>query len=106
MYCHTRCIQFSSHPIPPNLTLISVAQWKVIVASIVAGLNYLHEKCSILHNDLKHDNIVLQQENEEINGKAFYYWTWKKILSKENRELYKSRHPHIAPDLRDGVCSQ
>ena len=21
-------------------------------------------------------------------------------------ELYKSRHPHIAPDLRDGICSQ
>ena len=28
------------------------------------------------------------------------------MLSKEIRELYKSRHPHIAPDLRDGVCSQ
>ena len=35
---------------------ISVAQWKVIVASIVAGLSYLHEKCGILHNDLKEDN--------------------------------------------------
>ena len=48
---------------------ISVAQWKVIVASIVAGLNYLHEKCGILHNDLKEDNIVLQQQEiEKING--------------------------------------
>ena len=48
---------------------ISVAQWKVIVASIVAGLSYLHEKCGILHNDLKEDNIVLQkQEIGKING--------------------------------------
>ena len=48
---------------------ISVAQWKVIVASIVAGLSYLHEKCGILHNDLKEDNIVLQQDIGKINGR-------------------------------------
>uniref|UniRef100_A0A1X7TUD5 Protein kinase domain-containing protein n=1 Tax=Amphimedon queenslandica TaxID=400682 RepID=A0A1X7TUD5_AMPQE len=97
-----KCFLGHVGPIRSSRPEISVPQWKVIAAGIAFGLNYLHEKCGILHNDLKEDNIVLQQEIDKINsviidfGKACMIENGKRYsLSKENKEIYKSRHPHI-----------
>ena len=43
---------------------ISISQWKYIVKGFTSGLHYIHEKCGIIHNNLKEDNIVLQQDND------------------------------------------
>ena len=46
---------------------ISISQWKYIVKGFTSGLHYIHEKCGIIHNNLKEDNIVLQQDNDNIS---------------------------------------
>lgn len=63
-------VSYSIHSIlvsfKPSKVDISFTQWKVIVAEIISGLYYLHEKCKILHNNVNEDNIVLHQENKKI----------------------------------------
>jgi len=40
-------------------------------------------------------------------GKACALTSGKRYeLKKEEKEEYKKNHPHIAPDLRDGICKQ
>ena len=46
---------------------ISISQWKYIVKGFTSGLHYIHEKCGIIHNNLKEDNIVIQQDNDNIS---------------------------------------
>ena len=78
----------------------------------MAGLHYIHEK-SIIHNDIKEDNVVIDMADGEFNaiiidfGKASLDGQGKKYtLTDSDRKLYKTRHPHIAPDLRDGLTNQ
>ena len=70
---------------------------------------------SILHNDLKSDNIVLTPclSSNRVNpviidfGKACSSNEGKLYhLSKKERNKYKMNHPQVAPDLRDGLCAQ
>lgn len=87
--------------------------WKNIVIGIISGIDYIHSK-AIIHNDLKEDNIVLESDpNEQFKaviidfGKACFDAFGKKYaLTHEEKELYKSKHPHIAPDLRNGIRAQ
>ena len=95
--------------------LINV-NWLEILNEITCGLEHLHQKHKILHNDLKGDNIVLTQTtNVGVSigaviidfGKACDISKGKHYhLSKDEKEQYKIDHPHIAPDLRDGLCHQ
>ena len=92
---------------------ISSIQWKRIVLGIIYGMNYIHDK-SIIHNDIKEDNVLLDIDHDgQLKaalidfGKACRDGFGKKYtLSSEEIKEYKSKHPHIAPDLRDGFCSQ
>ena len=93
---------------------ISSTQWKQIILGITDGLHYIHEKCGILHNDLKEDNIVLEiVDKNQIKaviidfGKSCLIANGKNyLLSPDERKVYVSKHPHIAPDLRDGLRCQ
>lgn len=93
--------------------VISVVQWKEIVIGIIAGILYIHNS-SILHNDIKEDNILIDYDyNKQLKsvlvdfGKACRDNFGRKYsLSKEEKQYYKIHHPHIAPDVRDGLRVQ
>ena len=95
--------------------LMTIRNWKRVVVGIIKGIKYLHnhQKGTILHNDLKCDNVVVDNSNGEITpciidfGKACLESNSKLYhLSISEREVYRKRHPQIAPDLRDGLCKQ
>ena len=85
--------------------------WLTVIKEIINGLDHLHTRYKIIHNDLKSDNIVLSNCNFnpiiidfgkacEVSKGRFYK------LSQKEKEKYKQHHCHIAPDLRDGICKQ
>ena len=93
-------------------TCISRVQWKTIITTAMSGLNYLHDK-SILHNDIKEDNILLDDVGEEMKaiiidfGKACLEVNGKSYcLSASDKQKYRSKHPQISPDVVDGVRHQ
>lgn len=87
--------------------------WKAIVWQIIEGMEELHAKYKILHNDLKSDNILFAQTNDKESscqvviidfGKSCSVDCGKLYkLSLKEREQYKNDHPQIAPDVRDGA---
>lgn len=86
--------------------------WKIIIFDVVSAVNYLH-KNNILHNDIKSDNIVLDNRSSACHsvlidfGKGCYANSGKKYsLSNSERRRYGHEHPQVAPDLRDGHCKQ
>ena len=93
--------------------LLHGIDWKGIMVDILSGLEHLHSQCKILHNDLKDDNIALSKTLSQIRavivdfGKACRISEGKYYsLTQEEKKRYKTRHPQIAPDLRDGRCRQ
>ena len=82
--------------------------WKSILFGIINGLSYIHSK-NILHNDIKEDNVVLEERKGIIIdfGKACYEKDGKRyVLSQVEKKKYMVCHPQVAPDLRDGLCHQ
>ena len=86
-------------------------------AGIAAGLSHIHGK-GILHNDLKADNVALSDCLPASNeapvprlwptivdfGKACPSEKGKMyVLGSRQKEMYRSRFSHIAPDLVDGI---
>ena len=86
--------------------------WVHVLRGLLCGLEHLHLKHRIIHNDLKCDNIVLSGDTVIRSviidfGKACDISEGKiYTLSEERKKDYKLYHSHIAPDLRDGVCRQ
>ena len=89
--------------------------WIKVLTEIICGLEHLHNRHKLLHNDLKADNIILASTalTNSIGpviidfGKACEISKGRVYnLSQRQREQYKVNHPHITPDLRDGKCSQ
>lgn len=90
----------------------SPGQWKTILLGVISAINHLHAK-QILHNDIKHDNVVVDEHRSNVRsvlvdfGKACYELKGKKYnLTESEKAMFKSKHPQIAPDLRDGHCKQ
>lgn len=98
--------------------LVTVA-WKKVIVGSAKGLQYLHshDKGPILHNDLKSDNIVVGNSFDCVepcivdfgkacflqNAKLYHLSTTDKEVDKE---VYRKRHPQVAPELRVGICKQ
>lgn len=90
--------------------------WKDMLIQVINGLEYLHIRHKVIHNDLKSDNIVLTSTNLQHSsvgaviidfGKACEASKGKSYtLSHSQKEYYKLHHPQIAPDLRDGKSKQ
>ena len=103
-----------SHDIVKDL--IMGVDWMKVIGHIISGLEHLYCRHKVLHNDLKGDSIVLSSSSDTpcsitaviIDfGKACDSSKGKVYkLSHSERENYKTYHPHIAPDLRDGLCPQ
>ena len=60
LYEYQRLIRFS--PIP-----ISIC--KIIAKDIIDGIDFLHNKCQLIHRDLKLENIVFKNYTEEVSKK-------------------------------------
>lgn len=89
--------------------------WIDLLRQIACGLECLHNKYKLIHNDIKGDNIVLSLSPEVLNvkpviidfGKACEVTKGKTYkLTESEKDKYKRVHTHIAPDLRDGLCVQ
>ena len=90
----------------------------IYFAGVAAGLTHIHGK-GILHNHIKADNIALGDclPTSEIPvaqfwptiidfGKACPSEMGKKyVLDHYQKEVYRNRYSHIAPDLVDGIYS-
>lgn len=46
-----------------NYQGLALAQVKTIVRQVLAGLDYLHTRCHIIHTDIKPENILLVVDN-------------------------------------------
>ena len=96
--------------------LCDSSSWINILQQITTGLNYMHTKYQVIHNDIKSDNICLASPITTAMcvraviidfGKACNIANGKSYeLSDIQKEQYKKDHPHIAPDLRNGECKQ
>lgn len=91
---------------------LTCTEWKLIISSAISGIKYLHEK-SIIHNDIKEDNITLTNIGHKIKsvvidfGKACFVENGKKYnLSAVEKRRYKLVHPQVPPDVVDGIRIQ
>ena len=99
-----------------KVLLNNSTSWIDILKQIANGLDCMHTKYKVIHNDIKSDNICLTTTSTTKAhvqaviidfGKACAITQSKSYkLTKVQKEKYKENHPHIAPDLRDGVCQQ
>ena len=87
--------------IRPCLTLQS---WLFIMKNLAEALNFIHNK-SIVHRDLKSDNVVFNKQGDTIQCVLvdFYQKVRKYQISEQEKEQYRNDHRHIAPDLVDGI---
>ena len=93
--------------------LICNTQWVKHITTAAETILHLHNH-NIIHNDLKMDNFVLgTSSNMEVQpvlvdfGKACFLGQGKTYkLTVAEKEEYRIRHAHIAPDVRDGIIEQ
>ena len=102
-YALHRVLHSDQHEIGFDLVVVD---WKKFLIGTVSALNYLH-KSNILHNDIKLDNILLDQRYESVlidfNKGCF---TNEEKSYKLEKCRYASEHPQVAPGFRDGHCKQ
>ncbi|XP_049314579.1 SRSF protein kinase 3 isoform X3 [Bactrocera dorsalis] len=49
-----------------NYQGLAISQVRNIIKQVLEGLDYLHTKCSIIHTDIKPENILLVIDNESV----------------------------------------
>lgn len=98
-------------------------EWLIVCSQLLEAMDYLHNKASILHNDIKSDNVVIGKSLESCTksctssssyqillvdfgkacksseGKAFH-------LTCFEQEEHRVRFPHIAPEIIEGESKQ
>ena len=104
-----------------SLTLLSAMRkkkmekpsWLGILKKLIIALDHIHNG-GILHNDLKTNNVVLEELEKEWNpviidfGKARFALDPKPAMSlaASEQEEYRKRYPHIASELVCGTGRQ
>ena len=93
------CFQPSSMP-------METSHWLNVVIQLCDALRYIHNKKN-LHNDIKSDNIVIvKEESKELLYSPIlvdFGKFRKKQLTKNEKEMYRKRHFHIAPEVIEGL---
>ena len=56
--------------IESNYEGIPLLNVKVIIKQVLEGLDYLHSKCSIIHTDIKPENVLVVAEEDVVTGLA------------------------------------
>ena len=92
---------------------LKLDDWKSILYGITLATYYLHSK-SILHNDIKENNIVIEGEVGEIRsilidlGKGCFIKHAKAYhISRDvKKQQHAKKYLHITPDLINGHCKQ
>ena len=92
---------------------MTASTWILHVISAAQAILHIHSR-NILHNDIKLDNFIFSTSSKsDIEpilvdfGKACFIGQGKSYnLSVSEKEEYKLNHPHLAPDLRDGLYKQ
>ena len=83
--------------------------WVFILEGILCGMEHLHSKQKIIHDDLKCDNVILSL-NIVVQAIIIDFGIAcdlsKGKCSEKDKQKFKERHSHIAPDLWDGACDQ
>ena len=102
-------VSYSVHSLITKETeRLTAAAWKKVIVGIAKGLLYLHShrQGAILHNDLKNDNVVVGKSFEFVEpyiidfGNACFQEDAKLYkLSTADQEVYKKRHPQVAPEV-------
>jgi serine/threonine protein kinase len=79
---------------------------------VCGALEYLHER-TILHNDLKDDNIVVERRGGQLSpviidfGKACLFQNAKILhIDKSQQEEYIRKYKHIDPEVVKGQRKQ
>ena len=85
-----------------------------MLTKVIEALLHIHSG-DVLHNDLKANNIILEErENWSVNpviidfGKARFASDAKPAVAvaTSKREVYQKRHPHIVPEIVYGTGMQ
>ena len=87
--------------------------WLEILKKIIEALNHIHS-CGIPHNDVKSNNVVMEQRGEEWNpviidfGQARFPSDPKPAMSMSThqQEKYWEQYPHIASEIVNGSGRQ
>lgn len=89
--------------------LLTLKSWWILMMNLADSLAFIHMK-SIVHRDLKSDNVVLHKEGDTIRcilvdfGKSNYANKLSRYqLTEQEKQQYRRDHKHIAPDLVDGI---
>ena len=87
--------------------------WITLTGQILEALRYMHDEAHIIHNDLKSDNVLVTDSFESTSsiqilivdfGKATERDSGRKHkLSETQKEDYKQRYPHMAPEVINGM---
>ena len=87
--------------------------WLDILKNIIKALDRVHN-VSVLHNDQKSDNVLLEKRQEKWNpvnidfGKARFMSKPKPVmtLSSSAQERYRKHYPHVATEIVQGTGQQ
>lgn len=99
------------HVVKNYHALLNIEAWLKIMHNIINGLHYIH-KNGLLHRDLKTDNVIFYEKSGVTLlpvivdfGKCESFSNCTKYsLTDTEKEDYRKKHKHIAPDLVDGIA--
>ena len=94
--------------------------WIILCSELAEAIRYLHDDVNIIHNDLKADNVVLSnsftQQSLHLNlnvqivvvdfGKATEDRGHLYTLNFHEKQQYRLRYHHLAPELIEGTMKQ
>ena len=99
----------------------SYQSWIILCSELAEAIRYLHDDVNIIHNDLKADNVVLsnsftQQALHSILNVQVVVVDFGKATEKDRghlytlnfheKEQYRFRYRHLAPEVFEGTMKQ
>lgn len=59
-----------------NYQGLPLEQVRVITRQVLEGLQYLHEKCQIIHTDIKPENVLVTMSHEQVRRVSWLFFTF------------------------------